>query len=136
MSNRYSRAEEDIDVNMTPMLDIVFIMLIFFIVTAVFVKPPGVDVVRPEAAMSADIKRVSIVIGIGRDNRIWINKREVSLEDVPVIVAKLKVENPKGKVVIKADTQSYSGPVMSVLERLNQAGVAGVAIAAKTGGRS
>lgn len=136
MSNRYSRAEEDIDVNMTPMLDIVFIMLIFFIVTAVFVKPPGVDVARPEAAMSTDIKRVSIVIGIGRDNRIWINKREVKLEDVPVIVEKLKAENPKGKVVIKADTQSYSGPVVAVLERLNQAGVAGVAIAAKAGGRS
>lgn len=136
MNKRHFPPEEELDVNMTPMLDIVFIMLIFFIVTAVFVKPPGVDVVRPEAAMSADIKRVSIVIGIGRDNKIWINKREVKLEDIPVIVAKLKAENPKGKVVIKADTQSHSGPVVAVLERLNQAGVAGVAIAAKTGGRS
>ncbi|HEX7026632.1 MAG TPA: biopolymer transporter ExbD [Gammaproteobacteria bacterium] len=126
-------AEEDLDVNMTPMLDIVFIMLIFFIVTAVFVKPPGVEVIRPEAGSATDVKRVSIIIGIGKDNRIWINKRQVEPEDVRVIVAKLKAENPKGKVVIKADTNSHSGLVVAIVEQLNQIGIAGVSIAAKPG---
>lgn len=136
MSYQEAKTEEDLDVNMTPMLDIVFIMLIFFIVTAVFVKPPGIDVTRPEADSAADVKRVSIVIGVSKENKIWINKREVELEDVRVIVSKLKAENPKGKVVIKADTQSHSGLVVAVVEQLNQIGVAGVSIAAKTGDRT
>ena len=130
---KHQETEEDLDVNMTPMLDIVFIMLIFFIVTAVFVKSPGVEVIRPEARSAADVKRVSIVIGIGKDNKIWINKRQIELEDVRVIVAKLKAENPKGKVVIKADTHSHAGLVVTVVEQLNQIGIAGVSIAAKAG---
>lgn len=129
----HQEAEEDLDVNMTPMLDIVFIMLIFFIVTAVFVKPPGIEVVRPVAGSAADVKRVSVVIGVGRDNKIWINKREVELEDVRAIVSGLKAENPKGNVVIKADTQSHSGLVVAIVDQLNQIGVAGVSIAAKPG---
>lgn len=119
---------------MTPMLDIVFIMLIFFIVTAVFVKDPGVDVTRPDALTGEDIKRVSTLIGISEDNKIWINKHEVALEDVREIVSKLKLENPKGKMVIKADTNSEAGLVVLVVEVLNQIGVAGVSIATQEGG--
>lgn len=132
--NQYNRkSEQEIDINMTPMLDIVFIMLIFFIVTAVFVKTAGVEVIRPMASTAHDVKRVSVIIGISEDNKIWINKQEVTLADVPVIVAKLKTENPKGNVVIKADTQSHSGLVVSIIDLLNQIGIAGVSIAAKKG---
>ena len=127
------KPEEDIDINMTPMLDIVFIMLIFFIVTAVFVKTSGIDVLRPEASTADNIKRVSVIIGVSEDNKIWINKQEVGLQDVPVIVSRLKSENPKGKVIIKADTHSRSGLVVSIVEQLNQIGIAGVSIAAKKG---
>lgn len=126
--------EEDVDVNMTPMLDIVFIMLIFFIVTAVFVKEAGVDVLRPDANTARNVKRVSTVIAVTKDGDIWINKRQVMLEDVRAIVTKLKQENPKGKVVITADQASQSATVVAIVEQLNQIGVAGVAIAtSKTG---
>ncbi len=119
---------------MTPMLDIVFIMLIFFIVTAVFVKTSGINVERPQAVTGKNIKRVSTLIGISANNKIWINKREAKLEDVRIIVAKLKAENPKGKVVITADTHSHSGLVVAVIEQLNQIGIAGVSIATRQGG--
>lgn len=126
--------ESELEVDMTPMLDIVFIMLIFFIVTAVFVKETGVDIVKPEAETGRDVKRVSTLIGIGNNNKIWINKREVVLEDVREIVSKLKLENPKGKTVIKADTTSNAGLIIQVVELLNQIGVAGVSIATEKGG--
>ncbi len=134
MRKRTPTNDEDLEVNMTPMLDIVFIMLIFFIVTAVFVKDPGIDVTRPEANTAEAIKRVSTIVAVGEDNRIWINKHEVPLEDVRVIVAKLKQENPKGKVVIKADTKSHAGLVVKIVEQLNHIGVAGVSIATSKGG--
>lgn len=134
MNRRYeAETEEEHDVNMTPMLDIVFIMLIFFIVTAVFVKPSGIDVTRPEAQTATDVKRVSTVIGVSEDNEIWIDKQQVQLEDVGVLVARLKAENPKGKVVIQADTDSHSGLVVAIVEQLNRIGVAGVSVATNAG---
>ncbi|PCK08587.1 MAG: biopolymer transporter ExbD [Alteromonadaceae bacterium] len=133
MRKQPSQQDDEIEVNMTPMLDIVFIMLIFFIVTAVFVKTPGVDVVRPEANNAQAVKRVSTLIGIAKDNSIWINKKQVELEDLRYIVAKLKQENPKGKVVIKADADSNAGLVVAIVEQLNQIGIAGVAIATREG---
>jgi biopolymer transport protein ExbD len=134
MRAQSQRVEEDLEVNMTPMLDIVFIMLIFFIVTAVFVKESGVDVLRPEAKTANNIKRVSTLIGVTKDSKIWINKREITLEEVRVVVAKLKQENPKGNVVIQADVNSHSGIVVAIIEQLNQIGVAGVSIATRQGG--
>lgn len=134
MKRLQKSSESELEVDMTPMLDIVFIMLIFFIVTAVFVKETGVDIVKPEAETGRDVKRVSTLIGIGNDNKIWINKREIVLEDVREIVSKLKLENPKGKTVIKADTASNAGLVIQIVELLNQIGVAGVSIATEKGG--
>ncbi len=131
--NRSHAVEEDVEVNMTSMLDIVFIMLIFFIVTAVFVKESGADVVRPEADTAKNIKRISTVIGVNEESEIWMNKRQVEIEEIRAIVLKVKQENPKGKIVIKADRQSDSGVVVAIVEQLNLIGVAGVSIATETG---
>lgn len=132
--NRMQESEEDLEVNMTPMLDIVFIMLIFFIVTAVFVRESGVDVSRPEANSAMLVKRMSTLVGITADNQIWIDNKEVKLEEVRAIVARLKQENPKGKVVITADANSDSQLVVQVVKQLNELGVAGVSIATRRGG--
>ncbi len=133
MKHKEEILEEDLEVNMTPMLDIVFIMLIFFIVTAVFVKESGVDVLRPEAETTEQIKRVSILIGITEDGRVWIDKQELKLEDVRAVVEKLYQESPKGRVVIQADTQSQSGIVVAIMETLNSLGVEDVSIATQRG---
>ena len=129
-------SEEDLEVNMTPMLDIVFIMLIFFIVTAVFVKDTGIEVARPDADTAKDIKRISTLIAVSTDNKIWINKEEVNLADIPIIVSKLKAENPKGEIVITADKDSHSGLVVQLVEQLNLIGVNGVSVATKGGSQS
>jgi biopolymer transport protein ExbD len=115
---------------MTPMLDIVFIMLIFFIVTSVFVKESGVDVTRPRAVMTAPQDRVGIIIGITDQDVVWINNKEVELRAVKAVVEKLQKENPQGRVVIKADGGSSSGSVIEVLDQVEKAGVDNVAVAA------
>ena len=130
MRQREQVEEEEAEINMTPMLDIVFIMLIFFIVTAVFVKEAGVDVNRPDAESAEAIKRVSTLIAVTEDNEIWIDKKEVELRDVRATVERLQKENPEGRVVIQGDMESNSGVIIDIMEQLSVAGVRGVAIAA------
>jgi len=128
MRRKTAGKEEEPEINMTPMLDIVFIMLIFFIVTAVFVKEAGIDVNKPEVQTAEDIKRVSALIAISEENEIWINKTEVELRDVRAVVERLRKENPQGQFVVQSDAKSESGVVVDVLDQLNEAGIRGVAI--------
>lgn len=122
-------AEED--VNMTPLLDIVFIMLIFFIVTATFIKEPGIQVERPQAETALDQKLVSILIAISPDDQIWINREEVPLEGVRTTVERLLRENPRGSAVIQADSGSHTGRMVDVLNQVKAAGVSKIAVSAK-----
>lgn len=114
---------DDEDVNVTPLLDIVFIMLIFFIVTAVFIKEPGVEVERPEAATAQDQKLVSILVAITSNNEIWINREQVQLDGVKAAVERLRRENPRGSAVIQSDATAHSRYMIEVLKRIRDAGV-------------
>ena len=125
------QVEEDAEIDMTPMLDIVFIMLIFFIVTAVFVKEAGREITRPDAVTASSVKRVSMLIAITDTNEIWINKSATKLRDVRAVVEKLQKENPQGAVVIQADKKSQSGIVVDIMDQLNTIGVNSVHIAAE-----
>ncbi|HKL50897.1 MAG TPA: biopolymer transporter ExbD [Wenzhouxiangellaceae bacterium] len=121
-SRRVAKADES-DVNVTPLLDIVFIMLIFFIVTATFIKEPGVDVTRPEAQTAEDQRLVSILVAIDSDNTIWINRKEVALDAVRATLERLRRENPRGSAVIQADGKAHSEYLVDVLEQIRAAGV-------------
>lgn len=125
----HSQQEEDAEINMTPMLDIVFIMLIFFIVTAVFVKEAGVDVLKPEAKTAVVQKNISILIAIDDDSRIWINRNEVELDAVRTTVERLHAENPKGSVGIQADQEAKTGLALGVYKAVQDAGVERIAFA-------
>jgi biopolymer transport protein ExbD len=114
---------DDSDVNVTPLLDIVFIMLIFFIVTATFIKEPGVEVTRPEAVTAEEQRLVSILIAIDADNSIWINRDEVPLEGVRSRLERLRRENPRGSAVIQADGSADTEYLVRVLEQIRAAGV-------------
>ena len=120
---RQTRSAEGDDVNVTPLLDIVFIMLIFFIVTATFIKEPGVTVERPDAQTAEQQRLVSILIAIDSDNTIWINRNEVPLEGVRVTVERLRRENPRGSAVVQADGSAHSQYLVEVLEQIRAAGV-------------
>ena len=131
MRRQRVRQEEDADIDITPMLDIVFIMLIFFIVTATFVKESGIDVTRPDAETAVKQNRVAILIAIRDNNEIWINRRQVDLASVRANVEKLHAENPQGGAVIQADRQAETGVLVEIMDQVRLAGVGAISIAAE-----
>jgi len=112
------------------MLDVVFIMLIFFIVTASFVKESGLDINRPDAATAERKERGNILVAISETGQIWIDKRQVDLRAVRANIERLHAENPQGAVVIQADRDSKSGLVVEVMDAARLAGIWNVSIAA------
>ena len=123
-------AEEAEEINMTPMLDVVFILLIFFIVTASFVKEAGIDVNRPEAATAVKKERANILVAISDKGEIWINKRRGDVRTVQANIERLKAENPQGTVVIQADKKATTDVLVKVMDSARAAGVYDVSIAA------
>ncbi|TMP48577.1 MULTISPECIES: biopolymer transporter ExbD [unclassified Pseudoalteromonas] len=119
------------EINMTPMLDVVFIMLIFFIVTASFVKEAGIDVNRPEAATAVKKERANILVAISDKGEIWINKRQVDVRAVQANIERLKAENPQGSVVIQADKKATTDILIKVMDASRAAGAFDVSIAAQ-----
>ncbi|PAJ76264.1 biopolymer transporter ExbD [Pseudoalteromonas sp. NBT06-2] len=123
--------DEAEEINMTPMLDVVFIMLIFFIVTATFVKESGIDVNRPEAATAVKKERANILVAISDEGVVWINKRQIDIRAVQANIERLKAENPQGSVVIQADKKSTTDTLIKVMDAARAAGVFDVSIAAQ-----
>jgi len=123
--------DEAEEINMTPMLDVVFIMLIFFIVTASFVKEAGIDVNRPEAATAVKKERANILLAVSDKGEIWINKRQIDVRAVQANIERLKAENPQGSVVIQADKKATTDTLIKVMDAARAAGVFDVSIAAQ-----
>lgn len=122
--------EQDASVDITPMLDVVFIMLIFFIVTATFVKLSGIEVNAPKASTSVVQEKANILIAIDPNNKVWINRREVDLRALRPNIERLHAENPKGIVVIQADKMSRNETLVKVMDASRKAGVYDIALAA------
>lgn len=120
--------EESEDINLTPMLDVVFIMLIFFIVTATFIKEAGVQVDRPDT-FTADAQKVAILVAISAADEIWIDREVRDPRSVQTIIKKLKAETPQGGMVIQADAESSNEMLVLVMEAAKAAGVTNVAVA-------
>jgi biopolymer transport protein ExbD len=128
MARNKRQKEDGAEVDLTPMLDIVFIMLIFFIVTATFIKEPGLDVDKPDAKTTLPVKTVSVLIAIGSRSEIYIDKQEVDLRSVRTAVEGLLLENPGGGVVIQADKDAEMGVVIDVMDQVQLAGAPNVNI--------
>jgi biopolymer transport protein ExbD len=122
---------EDEEVNLTPMLDVVFIMLIFFIVTASFVKESGLEINRPAAATAVKKERGNILIGISPNGQIWIDKRQVDIRALRSNIERLYAENPQGSVIIQADRESKNGLLVEVMDAAKLAGVESISMAAE-----
>ncbi len=129
MGRRNKAAEEEQNaIDLTPMLDVVFIMLIFFIVTASFVKEAGIEITRPEATTSVLKKNANILIAVSSNNEVWIDKSVVDLRAVKGAIERLHAENPKGAVVIQADDDSNIETLTKVAEAAREAGVLDVSV--------
>ena len=112
---------------MTPLLDIVFIMLIFFIVTSTFIKEPGIDPLRP-ATVTQEQQKPGILVGISSNDEIYIDGKIVDLDEVSFRVKELRRETPKGNVVLQADVGAKSGTMIDVLNAIKDAGIDDVAV--------
>lgn len=119
-----------VELNIAPLIDMVFILLIFFIVTTSFVRETGVDVDRPFASTAKPGKSTSILIAVTKDNRIFMDKREVDIRAVRANVERALAENPNAGVIVVADTQSLTGVAVEVMDGCRLAGAANVSIAA------
>jgi biopolymer transport protein ExbD len=122
-------AEDEEGINLTPMLDVVFIMLIFFIVTASFIKEAGIEVDRPNAKTAVNKKNANILVAINANNEIWMDRKRVKPQGVRGQIERMHAENPEGSVIIQADKDSHSETLMTVMAAARDAKVA-VAIAA------
>jgi len=125
----FGHEDESEEINLTPMLDVVFIMLIFFIVTATFIKEAGIQVERPNTVTADSQDDASILIAISANDEIWIDKKERDPRDVRGIIERLHAENPKGSIVVQADEDSTNETLIQVLEAAKGAGVTNVALA-------
>ena len=121
---------KSLELNIAPLIDMVFILLIFFLVTTSFLKETGVDINRPTAATAVSKVKTTILIGVTKDNTIHIDRREVDLRAVRANVERALAENPDGSVVIVADKASLTGLVIQVMDACKLAGAQNVAIAA------
>ena len=128
-NSQAAAAETEAQIDLTPMLDVVFIMLIFFIVTASFLKEAGIEVNRPEASTSQPKENVNILVAISANNEVWMDKRRIDVRAVRANIERLHAENPKGAVVIQADNQSNTETVAAVLDAAREAGVYDVSLA-------
>ncbi|NNF17661.1 MAG: biopolymer transporter ExbD [Gammaproteobacteria bacterium] len=122
---------EESSIDITPMLDVVFILLIFFIVTATFIKEPGVRVNKSEA-MTAELKPyANILIAIGPDNTIWIDRKKKDIRDVRPTIERMFAENPKGSVVIQPDRLSKTEILIQIMDAARDANIKDVSISAE-----
>lgn len=133
MRRHHYQQDEEVGIDLTPMLDVVFIMLIFFIVTSSFIRESGVEVQRPQADTASAQDKGNILIAVTADGEIWIDKQVVDMRSVRSHVERLRIDQPEGAVVIQADRDARTGLVVQVMDQARQAGVSDVALAAGTG---
>ncbi len=121
---------QNLELNMAPLIDMVFILLIFFLVTTSFIKETGVDISRPAASTAVTKTKATILIGITENNTIHLDQREIDIRAVRANVERAMAENPEGSVVIVADKESKTGIVITVMDACKLAGADNVSLAA------
>ena len=123
-------AEEE-EINITPMLDVVFILLIFFIVTANFIKEPGLEVNRPDSETAEPTENAAILIAVGNAGEIYMDGRRIDKRQVKANVVRLLAENPQGSVVSQADEKATADTIMAVMDGAREAGVYNISLASE-----
>lgn len=118
-----NRQEEESKIDITPMLDVVFIMLIFFIVTASFIKESGANVNKPKAESFEKKPKATILLAISEKDEIWLDRRKLDPRAVKANLNRLRAENPEGEVIVQADEESSAETVMKVIAALKDAGI-------------
>jgi biopolymer transport protein ExbD len=131
--NRYrTKVDEEVQaIDLTPMLDVVFIMLIFFIVTASFVKDTGKEITRPDSTTAEDAPRASLLIAVTKENEIWMDNQRIDPSVLRLAIERMRVENPKGAIAIQADEHSSIKFVVEIANAARQAGITDVVVSTR-----
>ncbi|MCF7855262.1 MAG: biopolymer transporter ExbD [Candidatus Pacebacteria bacterium] len=130
LSSVQIETSESVDINLSPLIDMVFLLLIFFMVTTVFVEETGLTIDRPRAASSQQLEKNSVLLGVSADGRIMHGGHEISLNSVRGLVARL-VEVRQIPVIVLADESADTGIVVRVIDQCKLAGAEQVSIAAR-----
>lgn len=125
--------ENDSEIDMTPMLDIVFIMLIFFIVSSNFIREAGVEINRPTASTAVQKENAGIMIAITPDDQIWLDQKQIDIRMIRPTLEKLKVEQPNIGILIQSDQDARTGTLIKVMDQVKLAGIEQIAVATKKG---
>ncbi|MEM6639289.1 MAG: biopolymer transporter ExbD [Pseudomonadota bacterium] len=133
MARKHAQPDDDGEINITPMLDIVFIMLIFFIVTTSFVKETGYDPDRPEAQTAEALPRGNILVAVTDTGRIWMQKKPVEIGQVRRLAEGVVAESPESSAIVIVDRGAPTGVVIDVMDQIRLAKVQRVSIGAEEG---
>ncbi len=128
------KGHRGVEVNMGPLIDMVFLLLIFFVVTTSFVKETGIDVQRPTANTAEIKEKGNVLIGVTQGGKVFLDRKQIDVRSVRAHMARVLAENPESSVVIVADRQSQTGTVIKVMDQCRLAGVKNVSIAASLSG--
>jgi len=124
-----THAEQSSSIDISPLIDVVFLLLIFFIVTTVFVKETGVEISKPRAASSEDLDRQAILIAVTSESRVWHGGREIGHDGVRAVISALLEETPESPVIIRADATAPTEATVKVIDAAKLAGAASVSLA-------
>ncbi len=127
-----SKQEDDAKIDITPMLDVVFIMLIFFIVTATFIKESGAKVTKPDAENAVSHPKATVLLAIDDKNEIWLDRRVIDPRAIKANINRLRADNPDGEVIVQADIESNAETVLKVVDALKSAGIDVPTVATKS----
>ena len=114
---RHSPPGDDTGIDLTPMLDVIFIMLIFFIVTTSFIREAGIEVNRPSAETAQREEQTNILVAISPEGEVWIDRQRVDIRGLRAVIQKLRAENPEASVVIQADTDARAGLMVEAMDQ-------------------
>lgn len=131
MRHRHVKHQAENQVNLTPMIDMVFILLIFFLVTTSFVKEAGIEVNRPVAQTAERQERGTIRIALSDKGEVWMERRPIDIRAVRANVERMLAESPEADVVVLADEAARTGLLVQVMDQVRLAGVRNIAVAAR-----
>ena len=121
----------EVNINMGPLVDMVFLLLIFFVVTTSFVKETGIDVHRSTAATAEMKERGNIMLSISADGQVYMEGKRIDVRSVRALVERSLAEDPESGVVIVADKDSNTGTVVQAMDQCRLAGAMNVSLAAR-----
>lgn len=129
-TRRHDVDEAEVYIDMTPMLDFVLNMLIFFIVTTTFVKATGVTVNIPNAQSASTEQSANIFVAITAKGQVWIDKRDIDVHSVRGVIARMHAENPEAAAIVQSDSGASTGLLVQVMDQIRLAGIEKIAVAA------